>query len=462
MDQPGLATATPSPLDRARHKAYRRLIPLVFASYVIAYVDRTNVSLAVLEMRRSFDWLTDSVYARAAGIFFLGYFLLEVPGTLLVEKWSARKWLGRIMISWGVVAALTALIRSAVQFQALRFLLGLAEAGFFPGVIVYFTHWFPVRDRARALSQFLIAPALAGIITPKISNWLLRIGTTETIHGVTVNHPAVAGLVGWQWMYIFWGIPAVALGLLVLFGLPDRPAHARWLSPEEREALEQELARERAEHGANIQHVDVLHGLLNARVLLLALAYFFAVTANYGVELFLPRILQSWYGLSRDQVTSWVVLPQVALLLGILLVGWHSDRTRERWFHAAVPMLIGAAAVALTPWSRGTVVVTVLFFCLTMAGVRAYLPAFWCLPNLFLADAAAAGSIGLINSVGNLGGFLGPNIVAAIQKTTGSFEGGMMALGASVAAAGLVVLGLRQLHRRTAPVPAVTAQSLPR
>jgi ACS family tartrate transporter-like MFS transporter len=437
-------------LDRARNKAYRRIIPLVFASYVIAYIDRANVAIAKLNMVRELPWLTDSVYALGAGLFFIGYFLLEIPGTLLVERWSARKWIGRIMVSWGIVAALTALVRSPNQFYGVRLLLGLAEAGFFPGVIVYFTHWFPSRDRARALSQFLIAAPLAQIISPKISNLILKIGTTETVNGVLVSHPALLGMHGWQWVYIIWGIPAVVLGVLVFFALPDRPKHAKWLTSDEREALEAELAREKALQGEAGHHLGVLAALRHPKVLLLALAYFFAVTANYGVEFFLPTILKRWYGLTNDAVTSWVLPPFVALLLGIVFVGWRSDRTRERWLHASLPLFLGALGLVLIPLLRGNVAVTVLLFCLVMAGVRGYLPAFWSLPNLFLGGAAAAGSIGFINSVGNLGGYFGPNIVAKVEVMTGSFEGGLFVLGGAAAAAATVILGLRAVHLRGA------------
>jgi ACS family tartrate transporter-like MFS transporter len=451
--QPGL-----SALDRARNKAYRRIIPLVFASYVIAYIDRANVAIAKLNMVKDLPWLTDSVYAAGAGLFFVGYFLLEIPGTLLVERWSARKWIGRIMVSWGLVAALTALVRSPSHFYGVRLLLGLAEAGFFPGVIVYFTHWFPSRDRARALSQFLIAAPLAQIISPKISNLILKIGTTELVDGVSVHHPLVMGMAGWQWVYIVWGVPAVVLGVIVFFALPDRPRHARWLTTEEREALEAELIRERAQHGSGIHHVGVLEALRHPKVLMLALAYFFAVTGNYGVELFLPTILKNWYGLNNDAVTWWVLPPYVVLLLSIVVVGWSSDRRHERWLHAALPLFVGAAALALTPSTRGNLGLTVALFCLVLAGVRAYLPAFWSLPNLFLADAAAAGSIGFINSVGNLGGYFGPNILAWIKSVTGSFEGGIYVLAVAALLAGVLVLGLRAAHLRSAartrPAPA--------
>src|SRR6185503_3494017 len=209
-------------LDSARRKAYWRLLPILFTCYVIAFIDRTNVAIASLTMTRDLPNFTDAVIGTGAGMFFLGYLLLEIPGSLIVEKWSARKWICRIMVTWGFAAALTALVKTPAHFYGVRFLLGLAEAGFFPGVIIYLTHWFPGRDRTRALSLFLIATPIAQIASPKISNALLKIGTDETVNGVLVHHPEVLGLEGWQWVYIFWGVPAVVLGVIVLFFLTDR------------------------------------------------------------------------------------------------------------------------------------------------------------------------------------------------------------------------------------------------
>src|SRR5438105_4309502 len=248
---PAVSVAGESPLDRARAKAYRRLLPLCFISYVIAYVDRSNVAIAKLTMSRDLPGFDNAVIGFGAGVFFIGYFLLEIPGTLIVEKWSARKWLARIMITWGITAALTAAVKTPFQFYVLRFLLGLAEAGFYPGVIVYLTHWFASRDRARALAYFFVATPIAQIISPKISNALLKIGTDEVVGGRVVHHPEVMGLEGWQWIYIAWGIPAVILGFIVLFALTDRPQQAGWLSAEERDALLAELAREKGARPAS-------------------------------------------------------------------------------------------------------------------------------------------------------------------------------------------------------------------
>ncbi|HEY6167683.1 MAG TPA: MFS transporter [Verrucomicrobiae bacterium] len=459
--------ASPSaPLDRARVKAYWRLIPLLFVSYMIAYVDRSNVAIAKLTMTRDLPGFDNAVIGFGAGVFFVGYFLLEIPGTLLVEKWSARKWISRIMISWGVVAALTAFVgtelgvsRSLVgglnstfgwkvgvtefQFYFIRFLLGLAEAGFYPGVIVYLTHWFPIRDRARALAYFFVATPIAQMISPKISNLMLQIGTDEVVNGATLHHPEVLGLDGWQWIYIFWGIPAVALGFMVLFMLPDKPHHAKWLTPEERAALEQELEREKQLAGAH-KHMTLFKALRHPKVLLLATAYFFCVTANYGVEFFLPSILQQWYDLKFDALTWLVILPPCLALVGQLFIGWSSDKMKERRLHTVLPIAIGAVALAITPFTQGNLLLTIVFFMIAFGGLKAYLPAFWALPNLFLTSAGAAGSIGLINSVGNLGGFLGPYVLGKVQSVTGSFVGGVYYLACSmlVSATMIFLLGL--------------------
>jgi len=460
------AAPVPSPLDRARTKAYWRLIPLLFVSYMIAYVDRSNVAIAKLTMTRDLPGFDNAVIGFGAGVFFIGYFLLEIPGTLLVEKWSARKWISRIMISWGIIAALTAFVGthlsisettvvkmnsafgwkvgvSEFQFYVIRFLLGLAEAGFYPGVIVFLTHWFPVRDRARALAYFFVATPIAQMISPKISNLMLPIGTDEVINGVTVHHPELLGLVGWQWVYIFWGLPAVVLGFMVFFLLPDKPHHAKWLTPEERAALEQELEREKNLAGAQ-RHMTLFQALRHPKVLLLATAYFFTVTANYGVEFFLPSILQQWYNLKFDTLTWLVILPPCMALVGQLFIGWSSDRMKERRLHTVLPIAIGAVAMAITPFTQGNLALTIIFFMIAFGGVKAYLPAFWALPNLFLTSAAAAGSIGFINSVGNLGGFLGPYVLGKVQTVTGSFVGGIYYLAGSmlVTATMIFLLGL--------------------
>jgi ACS family tartrate transporter-like MFS transporter len=430
-------------LDRARQKAYWRLLPLLFFCYVIAYVDRANVSLAKLTMSQDLPAFNDDVIGIGAGVFFLGYFLLEIPGSLIVERWGARRWICRIMLTWGVMAALTALVRTPTQFYSVRFLLGLAEAGFFPGVIVYLTHWFTARDRARAVAFFIVATPTAQILSPKITNLILPIGTDEIVNGVTVHHAELLGMEGWQWVYIFWGVPAVVLGALVFFMLTDRPADAKWLDAEERAALEDELAREKEKRAAG-RKMTVLEALRHPKVLLLAAAYFGCTTANYGVEFFLPSILQNWYDLKLNAITWLVLLPPILALGGQLFVGWNSDRTKERRFHAVVPIVIGAVALGLAPLTEGHLALTIACFMVAAAGIKAYQPAFWALPSLFLTSTAAAGSIGLINSIGNLGGFLGPRLLGYVKTHTGSFAGGVYCLagGMLVTATILFFLGL--------------------
>ena len=436
-------------------------MPLLFLSYMIAYVDRTNAALANLTMERDLSWFDSEVFGFGAGLFFVGYFLLEVPGTLIIELWSARKWLSRIMISWGIVAGLTALVTQPWHFYLVRFLLGLAEAGFYPGVIVYLTHWFPSRDRTRALAYFFVATPIAQMISPKLSNLVLPIGTTEVIDGVAVTHPLVWGMSGWQWMFIAWGIPAVLLGVAVLIFLTDRPGQARWLKDDEREALEAELAREKAASRAE-GHMTVGQALTNPKVLIIAGAYFCAVTGNYGVEFFMPKILERWYSLNMNDLTWLIVLPPLGSLVGQLFVGWNSDRTGERRYHTVLPIYLGAAslaALAVFP-SPPHLAVAVFLFMLALTGLKAYLPAFWALPSLFLAESAAAGSIGFINSVGNLGGFIGPWLLGRIDRLTGSFRGGLTILAVSIALAATIILILG-VGRRVKPTDSPGAKPGP-
>jgi len=453
-----------SPLDRARLKAYWRLLPILFLAYVIAFVDRANVAFAKLTMTKDLPGFDNAVIGFGAGVFFIGYFLLEIPGSVIVERWSARKWICRIMVTWGIMASLTAFVGHPLavsvwfvnawnsafgselgvaefQFYVVRFLLGLAEAGFYPGVIVYLTHWFPAGDRGRALAVFFMATPVAQVIGPLLSAYLLKIGTDEVVHGVAVHHPELLGLEGWQWVYIVWGLPAVVLGIVVLLMLPDKPRDARWLTDEERSALEGELAASKPREKA---HLSLWQGLKHPKVLALACAYFCTVTASYGVVFFLPSILDSWYSLKYSQLAWLTTLPALMALAGQLFVGWNSDRTKERRWHTVIPILVGATAIALAPLTRGHLPLTIACFMLALGGLKAYLPAFWTLPYMFLTSTAAAASIGLINSVGNLGGQLGPYVLGKVETVTGSFVGGLYFLAVSMLGCATIVflLGL--------------------
>jgi ACS family tartrate transporter-like MFS transporter len=438
-----------SALDRARRKAYWRLLPVLFVAYAIAYIDRSNLGLAKVAMGNDLG-LDSDTFGSAAGYFFLGYFLLEVPGAVIVERWSARKWISRIMVTWGILAALTAVVTTPGQLKLMRFLLGLAEAGFFPGVIIYLTHWFTERDRARALAMFIVAAPAAQMVNPILSYPILRIGTTQTSDGLSVTYPLLWGMSGWQWNFIVWGIPAVVLGIFILFYLTDRPSQAHWLTSEERRALEAELLREKA--GAIIEKHDHLaeawRAMKDPRVLLLAAANFSIVCGHYGVEFFLPSIFERWYGFQLNTL-AWVVpLPFLAMMTAQILMGWNSDRTGERWWHTAAPMFVGSAAFLLTPLSQGSFPLSLLCFAVAMAGIRSYLAPFFTLPKMFLRGTAAASGIGLINAIGNLGGYVGPKALGVIDKTTGSYVGGILFLGATSALAGGFILTLRRLYGR--------------
>ncbi len=458
------SSSSRSPLDRARTKAYWRLLPLLFLGYLIAYVDRANVSILKLKMIGDLPDFNNDIFGFGMGVFFAGYCLLEIPGTLIVERWSARKWICRIMVTWGIFAAMTALVTKPWHFYSIRFLLGLAEAGFYPGVIVYLTHWFPKRDRSRALAYFFMAGPLAQLISPKLTNLMLRIGTDETINGVLVHHPRVWGLVGWQWVYIAWGIPAVILGVIVVFLLTDRPGQARWLEDDEREALETELAREKAEHPAS-QHMTVWQALSNPKVLTLTAAYFFVVTGNYGVEFFMPSILERLVSPEDGQpdLAGDPAADRVAGRPALRRLELRPDR------RASAPRGLADLHGRGGPGgdgrcSRPPLWLTVALFTVAMAGLKAYLPAFWSLPTLFLSQSAAAGSIGLINSVGNLGGWIGPWMMGKIETLTGSFRGGLtyLAVSMTVSATIILMLGLGKRVRQapTQPQPDPMAEVL--
>jgi len=463
-------------------KAYVRLLPVLFLSYVIAYVDRVNIGFAKLEMQDDLAPLgfSEAAFGFGMGIFFVGYLVLEIPGTLIVERWSARKWISRIMISWGIVAAMTAFVHYRVpgvtwlarltvhgiaavfeplaqsdlgslsrhsqsiieslrgpgspfvlQFFAVRFLLGLAEAGFYPGVIVFLTHWFPRRDRTKTLAWFFIGTPVAAIIGPPISERIMMIGER--------GNPTVLGMVGWQWVFIVWGIPAVLLGFLVLAVLADRPRNARWLTDEERMTLESTLESEKQEQKQHVVQMSVGQALANPKVIALAAAYFFVVTGSYGVELYMASIVKDWYGLEIKKVAYLIIIPAIGALIGQLLIGWNSDRTHERRWHASLPIILGALALAVIPGSNGTLWLTMGLFTLAMIGMKSYLPAFWALPSLFLSESAAAASIGLINSCGNLGGWVGPSVVGFVKEATGEYRYGLWYLGASVILSAFII-----------------------
>jgi ACS family tartrate transporter-like MFS transporter len=421
-----MPSAVSSPLslaERTRRRVDRRLMPFVFLLYVVSYLDRVNVSYAGLQMTKELGF-PNSVFGLGGGIFFLGYFLLEVPGSILAEVWSARKWIARIMISWGFVASLTGLIHTAHQFYWLRFILGIAEAGFVPGIIVYLSHWYRPEDRGKAIAMFFAAIPASAVIGGPLSAIFLR------IHWL--------GLAGWRWLLILEGLPAVICGVAAIFYLTDKPEHAKWLKDDEREWLAAELRR--AEKPAHMPAWKALH---NPTVLLMAFTLLLGLTATYGVSLWLPKMVQqlSTYGVS--QISLIAAIPALCALPAMMLNGWHSDRTGERIFHAAVPRTMAGVAMFICFFTTGSVWISVVLLSIATIGFYSAHPGFWPLPNLLLGKTAAAASIGLINSFGNLGGFIGPYVIGFVADRFGGFEPALLFLAVCSVASGLLILLLR-------------------
>jgi MFS transporter, ACS family, tartrate transporter len=423
--------------QRADRHIAGRLLPFLFILYVIAFLDRVNVSYAALKMSHDLGF-SDSVFGFGAGIFFVGYLLFEIPGALIVERWSARRWIARILITWGIVSVLLAAVRTANQFYLVRFLLGAAEAGFFPGVIVYLTHWFRYEDRARAIALFMAAIPVANIIGSPFAGWLLGMRWL--------------GLAGWQWLFILEGIPAVVFGFITLTYLTDRPREARWLSAEEKKWITGELQREK-EAKAAVLRCTVWEALRRREVLLLTLAYFLAEAGLYGFTFWWPTILKRTSGLADTQVGLLAALPYIAGLAAMVWNGWHSDRKSERRWHTAVPLFVGGAFLLVAIASGSNLPLAFVSMVIVGACLSAFLPTFWALPTKLLTESAAAAAIGLINSVGNLGGFAGPYAMGALRSATNSFTSGLVLLLACLFGAGLVVVSLRVRERP----PIVTA-----
>lgn len=417
--------------ERARRRIMRRIMPFVFVLYLIAFLDRVNVSYAALQMKGALGF-TDDVIGLGAGIFFIGYFVLEIPGSILVEKWSARGWIARIMISWGILAIIAGFINTSTQFYWIRFLLGAAEAGFFPGVIVYFSHWFRYQDRAKAVALFMAAVPLANMIGSPLSGVIMKLNWF--------------GLAGWRWLFIIEGAPAIIFGVITIFYLTDWPHQAKWLAEDEREWITSQLEREKqiklAAHSFRI-----LQAFKNREVVLLTLAYFFIVTAVYGFQFWLPTIIQNLSGLSNMLVTLIAAIPYCVGLVGVLIIGWSSDRSGERRWHTALSMLVTAIGLLLSVTFHNNTALALSMFCLAAIGIYGYLPGFWALPTSFLSGAAAAASIGLINSFGNLGGFVGPYVVGYLSTVTHSFVAGVAYLSGSALIAALFVISLRATKR---------------
>ncbi len=419
---PQRAVAAPD-AEGTYQKVSRRLVPLLLLCYVIAYLDRVNVGFAKLQMLEDLGF-SELVYGTGAGIFFIGYFFFEIPSNLILHRVGARRWIGRIMITWGLVSIAMAFVKTELQFYVLRFLLGLSEAGFFPGIVLYLTQWYPAERRGRVTSLFMSGVSIAGIIGGPLSGWIM-----DHFH----EHK---GWDGWQWMFILEGIPSVLLGFVIIAYLDDHISNARWLSPEEKALLTEAIAAEEASKA----HLPTWEILRNTRVWVLSLIYFCFVMGVYGVSFWLPTLIKNMGIASDFHVGLLTMIPWTAAAIGMILLAKNSDRTGERHWHTAGSALLGALGLVLSVLWADQHVLAMAALSLATVGIFSCLPVFWSLPTEFLAGAGAAAGIALINSVGNLAGFLSPYLVGWVKTAWQSTDLGLYLLaGFLTLGAGIVV-----------------------
>ncbi|MHA1517123.1 MAG: MFS transporter [Alphaproteobacteria bacterium] len=416
-------------LSAAIAKATYRLIPFLCLAYTVNFLDRVNVGFAALHMNADLGF-SPAVFGFGAGIFFLGYIVFEIPSNLALQRFGARIWIARIMISWGLIACAMALVRGETSFYVSRLLLGIAEAGFFPGIILYLTYWFPAGTRARIIALFMASVPLATVFGGPISGVLLQ------MHGF-------AGLAGWQWLFIIEGAPAVLLGVLALFVLTDKPDKAAWLSENERRALTETLASEAANTKA-VGYADLRQALTRPRVLALGVLYFLMVTGLYGIGFWMPQVIAT-FGLDSLHVGFLTAIPYLFAAIAMVLWGRHSDKTGERRWQIALPLLLAACAFAWSAYS-GPLLPTMIALSLATLGFYAAFGPFWSLPTALLTGTGAAAGIALVNSMGNAAGFTGPYIVGLLKQATGSFSAALLFLAAALALGGLMALCFKRIE----------------
>jgi len=401
-----------------------RLIPFLCLLYLIAYLDRINISFAALQMNQDLG-LGPVVYGTGAGLFFLGYVLFEIPSNLILRRVGPRLWIARIMVTWGLISMAMVFTQGPASFYVLRFLLGVAEAGFFPGIILYLTDWFPAQERARAIALFATATALAGVVGSPVS-------------GALLEFDGYWGWRGWHWLFVIEGLPAVLLGIAVLLKLPDRPEQARWLPPDERDWLTQTLRRERASV-QDVTHQGLIEALTSPRVWLLGLVYLCMVIGMYGIALWLPQMLRAQTSVSDVMLGLINAVPFLAAAVGMVLIGRSSDRLGERRWHVAGALGLAALGAFMAASVQG-LLPTLFAFALAAIGVWSVMGPFWALATSFFGGVAAAGGIALINSLGNVGGFLGPYLMGWFKQLTDGYGAGLTAVAViSLAGAGLVL-----------------------
>lgn len=407
-----------------------RLIPLLFICYIIAYIDRINVGFAKLHLREVLGVTADafsSVYGFGAGLFFIGYFIFEVPSNLILQRVGARVWIARIMVVWGLVSMAFMFMKGVTMFYVMRFLLGAAEAGFFPGVLLYLTYWYPAKERARTIALFALGGVAAGVVGSPIS-------------GAILGMNGVAGLAGWQWLFLIEAIPAVLLGFVVLWILPNGPQQSKWLTDREKAWLKTRMDEDAASTGAAERH-SLRDVFANRQVWLLCLLYFLMNVGGYGYEMWLPTIVKGFSGQSDAMVGFINMIPYFVAGVVMLLVGNYSDRTGERRKCVAASATAAAVGFALAAYFKNPYL-AMAALTLAFAGIKSTLGPFWALSTAFLSGTAAAGGIALINSVGNLGGFFGPYLVGLIKGRTGSDVAAMLLLGGALLGMGIFALTL--------------------
>ena len=424
------------PLERETiRRVFWRLMPLLVLGYFCAALDRSNVGMAAPTMSPDLGF-SNAVFGFGAGLFFVGYFLAEIPSNLILNKVGARRWLARILVTWGVVSGLTAFVWNDWSFYGIRFVLGLAEAGFFPGVVLYLTWWFPSYYRSRMMAVFLSASVVAQFVGPPVGGLLLL------LHGML-------GLAGWQWLFVVEALPAVVMCFVMWRLLTDKPADAAWLKPEQKAWLNERLASERAQREA-IRKFSLGQAFANPKMWLLTAAYFGHQVAGYGLVFFLPLIVKG-LGVSTNMIGPVSALPNLCAFFAMIAWGWHSDLTGERTWHVVGALLLAASGLSVcTLIGVGHPVVTMIALILAVMGSQSVGPVFYSLPTAMLTGTAAAGGIAMINSIGNLGGWLGPWVYGLVKDATGSTSLGLLclALGPVIAAIAIITAGHdRRLER---------------
>lgn len=409
---------------RTVRKVALRLLPFLFVLYVIAFLDRVNFGYAALGMNSALG-ISAECFGFLSGIFFIGYLLFEVPSNLILQRIGARVWIARIMISWGIVVIVTAAATDILQLAALRFILGVAEAGFFPGVILYITFWFRKKELARAVALFMTALAVSNIIGAPVSTYII-----DNIHWL--------GIAGWRWLFVIEGLPAVLLGILTWFYLTDRPEDADWLEPGEKSWLREELDREMAEQRSESPGTGIWTILSDWRIWYLSLIYCTLTIGLYGLGFWMPQIIQSLNpGFSNFEIGLVMMIPFIAAGIAMIVWSWHSDATHERRWHAALPPILGGIGLVGAGLVANPVAAFLLLIMATV-GIYCTFGPFWTLPAIFLAGTGAATGIAVINSIGNAGGFIGPTLVGLLIQTTGSMNAGLVAIGVCLLIGGIL------------------------